>query len=59
MANPGNRLTTREQITLTVDKDVAEYLRGLNKQTGTPISRIIDNWAREKMQSERVYGEGN
>ena len=51
MANPGNRLVNREQMSLTLDKDTAAFLRKLNKETGTPISRIIDNWAREKMQT--------
>jgi hypothetical protein len=52
-------LKTRYQITLSIDKGVAEYLKSECGRTGMPISRYIDSLVKRAMKEneerERFY----
>jgi hypothetical protein len=49
------QLKSRSQITLTLDKEVKEYLEKRSAETDVPISRYIDRLVRKDM----VYKKEN
>jgi hypothetical protein len=49
MARPKNKVN-REQISTTIDEELMNIIRGISKDTGIPINRLIENAVREKYQ---------
>ena len=49
MARPKNKVN-REQISTTIDEELMNIVRGISKDTGIPINRLIENAVREKYQ---------